>query len=133
MKFKTKSLGFKLWLYFTLFSGIILLILWLLQIVFLSNFYEGMKTKGVMKVASEIESKYGQSDFESTIDQLTFKNSVMVFITDTEGNIEYFSDEHDFGKRRATRLVPWAASDLRSCPFRSVGALVFQPDATEMS
>ncbi|USK72328.1 sensor histidine kinase [Peribacillus asahii] len=98
MKFKTKSLGFKLWLYFTLFSGIILLILWLLQIVFLSNFYEGMKTKGVMKVASEIESKYGQSDFESTIDRLTFKNSVLVFITDTEGNIKYFSDEHDSGK-----------------------------------
>ncbi|MFJ8258437.1 ATP-binding protein [Peribacillus asahii] len=98
MKFKTKSLGFKLWLYFTLFSGIILLILWLLQIVFLSNFYEGMKIKGVMKVASEIESKYGQSDFESAIDRLTFKNSVLVFITDMEGNIKYVSDEHDSGK-----------------------------------
>lgn len=57
-----------------------------------------MKIKGVMKVASEIESKYGQSDFESAIDRLTFKNSVLVFITDTEGNIKYVSDEHDSGK-----------------------------------
>lgn len=76
----------------------ILLTLWLLQIVFLSNFYEGMKTKAVMEVASKIESKYGESDFESAVDRLTFKNSVLVFITDTKGNIKYVSDEHDSGK-----------------------------------
>lgn len=96
MKFKIGSLVSKLWRYFVLFAGLILLTLWLLQIVFLNNFYEGMKTESVINLAKQIEEAYRQDgvDFESTVDQLTFKNSLLVFVTDMEGNIIYSSDEH---------------------------------------
>lgn len=97
MKFNFRSMGFKLWMYYILFSAIILLLLWLLQTVFLNSFYEGMKTDGIAKIADTIIDKYGQDDFETTIDQFTFKNSILVFVTDMQGNIIYTSDEHGSG------------------------------------
>lgn len=90
-------MGFKLWIYYVLFSAVIMLLLWLLQTVFLRSFYEGMKTNGIADIADTIIGKYGQEDFQSTIDQLVFKNSVLVYITDNQGNIIYNSDEHGAG------------------------------------
>ncbi len=93
-KLRPKSLGFKLWLYFMLFSAIILSILWLLQIVFLNSFYQEMKEGDIQKVAQEIAESHGNEDFNSTIDRLTFNNSILVYVTDQNGNISYSSDEH---------------------------------------
>ena len=97
MKLNLRSMGFKLWMYFILFSAIILMLLWLLQTVFLNSFYEEMKTDGIVKIADTIIDNYGQDNFEATIDQFTFKNSILVFVTDLQGNIIYTSDEHGSG------------------------------------
>ena len=97
MKFNFRSLGFKLWIYYILFSAIILLLLWLLQIVFMNSFYERMKTENIEKIADTIKDSYKQEDFRSIIDRYTFKNSILVFITDLQGNIIYASDEHGSG------------------------------------
>jgi len=100
LKFNFRSLGVKLWLYFALFSAAILILIWLLQIVFLNSFYESMKIKTIESAANEIVECYGQSDFENTVDRLTFKNSFLVYVTDQSGNIIYNSDEHGLGGKQ---------------------------------
>lgn len=100
MKFNSKSLGAKLWAYFTLFSAAILILIWLLQIVFLGSFYESMKIETIEAAANEIAGSYEQSDFEKTVDSLAYKNSILIYITDFNGNIIYDSDEHGSGGKR---------------------------------
>lgn len=68
--------------------------LWLLQIGFLGSFYKGMKERRVINIANTITSEYGKSNFEDTIKQLAFKNSIFIFITDNSGRILYSFDEH---------------------------------------
>lgn len=81
-----------MWLYFFLFAVTILTVLWLLQIVFINNYYQGMKTRQILAVADSIKSKYGQSDFAGLIQQYTFKNNMIVLVTDTSGNIQFALD-----------------------------------------
>ena len=38
-----RSIKFKTWLYFILFTGFLMIVLWFLQVLFLNNFYEVMK------------------------------------------------------------------------------------------
>jgi signal transduction histidine kinase len=97
LKFDKKSLTVKLWAYFAIFSAIILILIWLLQTVFLSNFYESMKTRTIEKAATQIAETYGSADFESTVDRLAYKNSILVYVTDLSGNLLYTSDEHGPG------------------------------------
>ncbi len=97
MRFDRNSIGVKLWLYFILFASIILTALWLMQIVFMQSFYEGMKTNAIASIANRIIALYGSDDFEATVDQITFHNSILVFITDTQGSVIYASDEHGPG------------------------------------
>ncbi len=97
MKFDRRSIGVKLWLYFILFAAVILSALWLLQTVFLQSFYEGMKVRDIEQTAAAIIEAYGKDDFAETIDKLTYHNSVLVFITDSEGSVLYSSDEHGSG------------------------------------
>jgi signal transduction histidine kinase len=90
-------LGVKLWLWFTAFAVAILVLIWLLQTVFLSNFYQGMKRDSVETVAAEIAVAYGRADFTRTIDRLVYSNSLLVYVTDQNSNLLYTSDEHGPG------------------------------------
>lgn len=94
-----QSIGIKLWLYFILFAAAILTALWLMQIVFLQSFYERMKTADVKAIADAILGEYGQDGFEDAVDRLTFRNAILVFLTDPQGQILYTSDEHGPGRR----------------------------------
>ncbi len=93
MKVKTKSFGFRLWSYFALFTALIFTVLWLLQTVFLQSFYDSMIIKNTKSVAESIISDGQNENINDEIDELAHKNSVLVFITDTDGNILYSSDE----------------------------------------
>lgn len=105
MKFNTKRINFKLWFYFTAFACLILGILWLLQMVFLNNFYKGMKKNEVIKIANEIKGSYNQEEFEDKINEIAFKNSVLIFLTDEDGNVKNFFDEHILFEKREQVLI----------------------------
>jgi signal transduction histidine kinase len=90
-------LGVNLWIYFTIFAVGIMILVWLLQTVFLSSFYRGMKERSVAAVATEIAENYGGADLAGTIDRLVFTNSLLVYVTDLDGNLLYTSDEHGPG------------------------------------
>ena len=81
------------------FTAVIFAALWLLQTVFLQRFYNSMVIKNTLKAADKIASQSASSDITEYIDDLSRNNSVLVFVTDTEGNILYSSDEYKKGHK----------------------------------
>ena len=115
MKRKTNSFRRKLLSYFMFFTVVIFTVLWLLQTVFLQNFYNSMIIKNTIKVADKICSESQDSDITSYIDDISRSNSILVFVTDTDGNIIYSADEykkgHKFGGERND--MPINGNDMR--------------------
>ncbi|SHM17999.1 HAMP domain-containing sensor histidine kinase [Ruminococcus flavefaciens] len=99
MKCKTNSFRKKLLSWFMFFTVVIFTVLWLLQTVFLQKFYNGMIIRNTIKVADKIASEGQNSDITSYIDDISRSNSILVFVTDTDGNIIYSSDEYKKGHR----------------------------------
>ena len=62
IKFDFNSVKFRLWMWFLGFSVVAFLLIWFLQIYFLNNSYETMKTKEVSRIASMISHAYKQND-----------------------------------------------------------------------
>ncbi len=81
------------------FTVVIFTVLWLLQTVFLQKFYNGMIIRNTVKVADNISSESQNSDITSYIDDISRSNSILVFVTDTDGNILYSSDEYKKGHK----------------------------------
>ena len=91
---KPKSFQTKLWLYFVLFTAIIFIVLWLLQTVFLQGFYNSMLIDNTRRAAQQVKAAASSDDPVAAIDALTRENSLLVYITDTEGNVQLISDEY---------------------------------------
>ena len=99
MKRKTNSFRKKLLGYFMFFTVVIFTVLWLLQTVFLQSFYNGMIIRNTVKVADKISAESQNSGITSYIDDISRSNSILVFVTDTDGNIIYSSDEYKKGHK----------------------------------
>ena len=99
MRFKAKTFRIKLLSYFLLFTAVIFTVLWLLQTVLLQSFYNGMIISNAKSAAEKITSYSTGSDMNETLDELSVDNSLLVFITDTEGNILYSADEYKKGHK----------------------------------
>lgn len=80
-----KGLQFKIWRYFVLFAGIIMVVLWMLQIVFMRTYYQSMKTLQVEKIGSTIAAAYGTDNFSETVYKYSFNNGLMVQVLDENG------------------------------------------------
>lgn len=85
MHMDPKGLQFKVWRYFVVFSGIIMGLLWLLQIVFLRTYYQSMKTLQVQKIGDTIAAAYGTSSFNDTVFKYSFNNGLMVQVVNQNG------------------------------------------------
>ncbi len=92
MRAKSKPICFKLWTYFTIFAIVILAVLWLLQTVFMEGFYDVMQKEHIKKIANNI-CNAGENT-ELAIDTAAAENSILVLLTDTDGNILYSADEY---------------------------------------
>ncbi|APM37732.1 sensor histidine kinase [Clostridium kluyveri] len=123
MKWNRKSFGVKLWLYFAVFTAIIFGALWLLQTVFLQNFYNGMVMQNVQKVAEQVDQQRDSADLENTIDSLTYDNSLLIFLTDEQGNVFYSSDEHSYSYQE-NKTYYTADSEDDGNPYRSTDELL---------
>ncbi len=89
----TKSLQFKLWLYFGLFAVFVLIVLWFLQIIFLQTYYQDMKARQILKIADTISKDYAAPKpptFTAMIEEITqisYKNDMYIFMEFPEGII----------------------------------------------
>ena len=75
------------------FTAVIFTVLWLLQTVFLQRFYDGMIIRNTISAADSIVSQFGSRQIADYIDDISRENSIVVYVTDTEGNLLYSSDE----------------------------------------
>lgn len=74
------TMGSRIFRYFAVFSVVIMLILWLLQILFMQTFYQGMKRIELEKTARIIEEGYGKASLYDTIINVTGRSDVYVQI-----------------------------------------------------
>ena len=96
VRFDFKSIRFRLWMYFLGFSVVAFLLIWFLQIYFLNNSYETMKTKEVSRVASMISRAYQQGDenLTTSIQELSVNNDFYVVMESQSGYL-FFSPESE--------------------------------------
>ncbi len=106
MKHRTKTFRKKLLGYFMLFTAVIFILLWLLQTVFLQKFYNGMIIRNTISAADSIESRVSDSGASELLDGISRENSLIIYITDTGGNILYSTDEYRRGHKKAGSDVP---------------------------
>ena len=85
MKYKARTFRKKLLGYFMLFTAVIFTVLWLLQTVFLQSFYNGMIIRNTISAANKIIAF--DSDITEKLDEISRDNSLLVYVTDTDGNI----------------------------------------------
>lgn len=101
----TKGLKFKLWSYFVLFSAVIMIVLWLLQIIFLGTFYQTMKLHQVEHIGSRIIAAFGSENFDETVFDISFRNGILVRLFDENG--QYINSGGDiFSDFKQPRLSP---------------------------
>ncbi len=81
---KQNNLKNKIWIYFTFFSIFILAGLWLFQVIFFNAYYEYQKTGELTRIANKIASSYTTNTFESTLDEVAFKNDVCIEVISGE-------------------------------------------------
>ncbi|MBE6637373.1 MAG: HAMP domain-containing histidine kinase [Ruminococcaceae bacterium] len=73
------GIKWKLFTYFTVFAGIVLLILWLCQVVFLDDIYRFIKTAEIRNTASELADLVNDTDtLTSTAEAIAERNEVCI-------------------------------------------------------
>ena len=86
------SLKIKIWQYFMLFTAVVFILLWFFQIVFLENFYEGMKISDVKRSAATIVENYGDEDYSDLLTEIAINNDLCIVITDKFNRTVYSKD-----------------------------------------
>ncbi len=86
---RKSTMTFHLWRDFVMFAVIIMVVLWLLQVIFLSAFYESMKKNEIEKIGDEMVSLYNRDgdEFYSYLESRSFKSGVFAHVLDEEGSI----------------------------------------------
>ena len=88
-----RSIKFKTWLYFILFAGFLMLLLWLLQVLFLNSFYATMKGEQTKNVAKSIQTAYETKSDESfleKVEDISSSNDMFIYIVSSDGSTMYF-------------------------------------------
>lgn len=108
---KTKSaMTFHLWRAFAMFSIVIMVVLWLLQVIFLNTFYEGMKKNEIQKIGNEMVEKYkaDSDNFFTNLENEIMGRGVFAHIFLEDGSfleapqtISEFQNKNEFPKRHS--------------------------------
>ena len=96
INFDSKSIKFRLWIYFAALGLGVVLLIWFLQIFFLNNYYEHMKISEVNRIATSICHAYERQDtnLTSDIQQLSVSNDFYVMM-ESNGQVLLFMPESD--------------------------------------
>ncbi len=94
MRHEKISIKWKIFTYLLVFTGILLVVLWLIQICYLDTFYKMIKTNEAESLTTDIISvlKSDSQNIGEQIDVLAAQNNMTVFVTDPEGNMVYSAE-----------------------------------------
>ena len=88
---KKNSLNREIWIYFLIFSVLILGFLWTFQVLFLNKYYKQVKIQDIKKVARTIKKNQSSNNFIEIVNNESFDRSVCVEIVDQQFNSLYSS------------------------------------------
>ncbi len=75
--------------YLAAFVGVLLIVLWLFQVVFLNDFYESIKVKEIKKLGNQIGNNIDNNQIVNLINQIAQDKELCIVITDENGYIIY--------------------------------------------
>jgi len=115
--FYNQSIKTRLFIYFTGFAVIIMLLLWILQIAILGPNYRNSKKASLISIAQNIESLINNEDYtvdsiKRTIDKLSFENKTEVLIYETK-NERYLYSSVSFLTSIYINKVPLAIDETQ--------------------
>lgn len=79
-KFDFKGIRFKTLMFFCLFAFIILGLLWLLEVVFLESFYQGMKKGEIERTGRRVVNSFGTDNFDTMLRETAMKNNMDILV-----------------------------------------------------
>ena len=93
------ALRYYVWLYFIIFTVVILALIWVFQYFFLGRYYKAAKTRDMAKAANKIIKVYGTDEdaLKNTCMRLAFENNMCVVVTDSSGNRLILADSPGSG------------------------------------
>ncbi len=92
---KAPTLRSTIWLYFSVFTAVILILIWLFQVVSLSDYYEISKKRKIISSAAQIAAAFDEGDptaSDDLIEEIAYENGMAIIITDWAGNVIAESD-----------------------------------------
>ena len=94
MKHEKISIKWKIFLYLLAFVGILLVLLWLIQVCYLDTLYKKIRTNETEVFTSEIIGvlESDSANIEEQIDALAAQKNMIVYVADTEGNVIYSAE-----------------------------------------
>lgn len=128
-KFDFKSIRFKLWAYFILFAALLIGLIWFLQIFFLNNYYEKMKSAEITKLANEIIESYeeeNQNPFKLVDileDVYASNEDIYAQVESADGSYQIVPDDEEhfsLYRYRYSLQIQSLRTKLQSSPLRRV-------------
>ncbi len=94
MKHEKISIKWKIFFYLLIFTGILLVVLWLVQICYLDTFYKTIKNREAVQLTSEVTGilQSEDEDKEEKIDALTARYNMAVLVAEQDGTILYSAE-----------------------------------------
>lgn len=86
---KPMSIKWKLFLFLAVFVGLIIALLWVLQVVFLDDFYKTIKVNEIQNVSQSIRNHISDDDAADWIDSLSTEHSISVIVAQEDGTVLY--------------------------------------------
>jgi len=90
-KIDWKSLKYKNWQYLILFSVLILGVLWVLQFVLFSRFYESMKTRELVRLGNHIVEQYDDGNFLQSAVESASEANLQIILFEEAGRVIFSS------------------------------------------
>ena len=95
MKHEKISIKWKIFFYLLIFTGVLLVVLWLIQICYLDSFYKMIKTGEAEKIVTDATAvlQSGSENVADELDELAAGNNMGIFVTNLSGE-ELYSAEY---------------------------------------
>ena len=104
-KVKSKTIYYRVFLYFAAFSVVILLTLWFLQIFFLQTFYQAMKLNELYDAANAIDESLETDSLTETTAMLAAQSDIYIQIERAGSSVPIYSTDSSFFSDRSMQFA----------------------------
>ncbi|MEF9953240.1 MAG: two-component sensor histidine kinase, partial [Clostridium sp.] len=92
MKGNRVSVKWKIFYYILGFVGVLLILLWLMQTVFLDSFYKDIKTRSIKSYGERVSQYIKEEDYSEKLSKINSENYINIRIVNDKGKDVYMSN-----------------------------------------